>query len=118
MIRVAPITIKVLRPAENTNKYSDTGGSKYDTAVVASSDTVFAKGVRASINPVTSYSTGPGDQLATDLVLMCDPTDIQNKDRIVDESTGVVYDVTYVIQNIGNPRLALTQVGLSLVTES
>lgn len=112
---LANTTITVLRSAVSDDTDRDSDGEGYDPAPgrPVATWTPVSTGIRAIISPASARTAGPGDTQKTDLVLVCDPTDIKNTDRIVDESNGVEYKVTYSFTSPGVLGiLGSTQAGL------
>lgn len=75
-------------------------------------------GVRAVIgNPAGSEIQAGGSQSAVMLRLNCDPiADLDHADRIVDETTGQVYEVLWAVQR-GGLGLEHTVAGLQIVED-
>lgn len=100
-------TISVLRvPA-------DSARDPYDAQPAAE---VVASGIRAHISsPSGREHTEGGSQEVVEFRLSCDPVEIRHTDRVQDEQTGAVYEVTWARERQGL-RLDHTQAALKQVT--
>jgi hypothetical protein len=81
---------------------------------------IIATGVRAAldIEPFirSAGSEAPGDTETVSILMSCDPTDMNFRDLVLDETTGVEYEVIWVFQQPGHAGLGLTQAKLRTVT--
>ena len=108
-IPLATTTISVLRvPGAATTDPWDAPGAAQTVA----------SGVRAVIGRPRGNEGGDlGTQEVVDLVLTCDPTDIEHTDRIQDEQSLEIYEAVWVQQRQGpNAILEHTSAGLRRVT--
>lgn len=106
MIPLSTTTISVLRVAAADDYAEPYQGD--DTA----RRTVAATGVRAVIDrPTGREQLAGGEQAIWDFGLVCDPVDIDYRDTVKDESTGVVYRVVWVMAYPGEH----VEAGLTLV---
>jgi hypothetical protein len=92
VIPVATTRITVLRNTADAHDDEPYGGhTPADRAAVA-------QGVRAVIDrPTGSEQVAGGEQSRVDLMLHCDPCDIDYRDLVRDERTGAVYRVVFVL---------------------
>jgi hypothetical protein len=85
MIPFATTTITITRPAPTDEPYEPPGPP---STVVA--------GVRAHISLGRgAENVVGGDQEVVYHRLTCDPCDLDNADQVIDDATGLVYDVEY-----------------------
>lgn len=107
-IPIHTTTIRVLRVPADPER--DPTEAQPDAEVIAA-------GVRAHISTSTGTEivAGGASQEIVNFRLSSDPADIQHTDRIEDERTGEVYEVTWARQRIG-VGLDHTQAGLRQVT--
>lgn len=97
MIPVATTTITVLR-----RPTLDGDGNVIDPYDAQPAPAVLASNVRAHIStPSGSERTAGGSETTVQWRLDCDPTDMAHTDQVRDDSTGVVYDVTWVAERRG-----------------
>jgi hypothetical protein len=79
--------------------------------------TVLSSGIRAVISVSGAYSgsgPGTGDHESVQATLICDPTDLQYLDQVVDDVTGDRYTVDWCFNSPGIAGyLALTKAGLN-----
>jgi len=76
---------------------------------------VVASGIHAHISsPSGRERTAGGSQEVVEFRLSCDPVEIRHTDRVQDEQTGMVYEVTWARERQGL-RLDHTQAGLKQV---
>jgi hypothetical protein len=77
---------------------------------------VVAAGIRAHISsPSGRERVAGGSQEVVEFRLSCDPVEIRHTDRVQDEQTGAVYEVTWARERRGL-RLDHTQAGLKQVS--
>lgn len=77
---------------------------------------VVATGIRAHISsPSGRERVAGGSQEVVEFRLSCDPVEIRHTDRVQDEQTGAVYEVTWARERQGL-RLDHTQAGLKQVS--
>jgi hypothetical protein len=95
MIPIHTTTIRVLRP-----QGSD---PSEDPADEAGSDTVIAQGIRAVISSPSGHERNVNaQQEVIEFSLSCDPiSELKNTDRVYDEETTELYEVSWVTQKIG-----------------
>jgi hypothetical protein len=107
MIPLHTTTIRVLRITNDP--YADP--ADVDSAPAD----VIASGVRANISSPTGRERNiGGTQEVVEFSLSCDPVDLVNTDTVIDETTGIVYGVSWVTQRVGF-GLAHTRAGLKTV---
>lgn len=91
VIPLATTTVSILR-RQGADEYEE----PYGGGTPAGLD-VAASGVRAVIGrPRGSDRVEGGEQARTELELLCDPCDVVYTDLVKDESTGVVYRLTFL----------------------
>jgi len=77
---------------------------------------VIASGVRAHIaSPRGRERSGGGEQEVVEFRLSCDPVDLRHTDRVQDDQTGDLYEVTWARPR-GGLGLDHTQAGLKQVS--
>lgn len=92
MIPLATTTITVRRPTV-------TGGDPYDGAVTTA---VAAASVRAHISAPAGVETlRGGQQESLEWRLACDPVALDNADQVIDDQTGLVYEVVWAAARTG-----------------
>lgn len=75
-----------------------------------------ASGIRAQISsPAGRERVTGGAQEVVEFLLSCDPCDLNHNDRVKDEATGEMYEVTWARQRVGY-GLDHTSAGLKQVT--
>jgi len=98
-----------------TVRRSDQDGTIDDLDGLTFTD--YRTGVRAVIAyPGGAEIVGDGTSSVVGVRLVCDPVDLTHTDRVVDETTGLEYEVQWLAQRVG---LGLDHVtaGLQLVTD-
>lgn len=86
-----------------------------DPTEASESGEVIATGVRAQISsPSGRERVIGGSQEIVEFSLSCDPTDLTHLDRVLDDTTGKVYEVMWATQRIGF-GLEHTRAGLRAV---
>ena len=93
MIPINTTTITVLRlvTAEDA-----------DPADAEGSPSIIAEGVRAVIASPSGHERNiNGQQQVVEFALSCDPCELTNLDRVVDDTTGEIYEVAWVTQKLG-----------------
>ncbi|HVM07198.1 MAG TPA: hypothetical protein VM345_01945 [Acidimicrobiales bacterium] len=89
MIPLATTTIKVILPAAV--------GANVDPLSAAGTATTVAEGVRAHIRVLSGdeSTTGAASQSDVRYRLKCDPVVMSARSRVIDESTGLAYEVVW-----------------------
>jgi hypothetical protein len=72
--------------------------------------------VPADISLNLGRSGGPGDTETVEFMLICDPTDLSFRDRVVDDTTGAEYEVQWASLTPGLPGFEHVQAGLKQVS--
>lgn len=117
-IPVATTTITVRRPAEKAQE-ADPWGEGYDSPPLGPSPEerqgdVVAEGVRATISTGSARGTSNGGESeSTEFRLVCDPVDLSYLDTVEDESTGIIYSVTWANTSPGVAGLGHTAAGIT-----
>jgi hypothetical protein len=91
VIPLATTRISVLRVADD-DAYAEpyTGGDTRRNTVQT--------GVRAVISrPTGREDTAGGEQAVWDFEMVCDTTDLRHTDTVLDEGTGVIYQIVWVM---------------------
>jgi hypothetical protein len=119
MIAVATTKITVKR-ADNID-VSDTDPWERSTeSAPLGPPLIIATGVRAALDIsqfVRSGGSGPpGDTETLSILMSCDPTDLNFRDVVLDETTGIEYAVEWAFQQSGLAGLGLTMAKLRTVT--
>lgn len=120
MIPVATCTVTVRRPSGPAGVGVDTMLASYglptdEGGVPLSYDTV-ATGLRGHIGaPGGSENNIGGDQENMSFHLTCDPFDFQQRDQVVNERTGIVFEVVTAALRDDIAFMAHSQVQLSRV---
>jgi len=111
MIPITTTTITVLRSPP-----PDSGEEQYNDPTEAQPDFIpIAEHVRAVISaPFGRERNMGGAQSIVEFSLSCDPTDIDRLDRVLNEQTGKVYEVTWAEPRVGF-GLEHTRAGLKQV---
>lgn len=105
MIPIATTTIRVLRPDPTDEPYEEPG-----------EPTVVASGVRAHISTSTGREVvAGGSQEIVQFRMSSDPVDLTHLDRIQNEETGEIFEVSWVHQRRGL-GMDHTQAGLKQVS--
>lgn len=87
-ITVATTTIRIERPAATDRSDDPWDGANPPPDIVAT-------GVRAHLGTVEGSATEDGGEETVLRRLLCDPADVRHLDRVVDETTGVPYEVVW-----------------------
>lgn len=111
MIPVATTTIRVLRQVPAPEPYEAAEDDHGDPVA----PTVIAAGVRAQISTSKGAESSSGTQEIVDFRLSCDPVELDHDDRVEDERTNLVYEVTWARQRFGL-GLDHTEAGLRQIT--
>lgn len=93
---LATTSLTVLRsPAADdyAEPYSDTPTVGLDEVTTGVPAVIYA--------PIGREVVAGGEQTATDLRFVCEPTDLKNTDHIKDEATGVIYRVVWMVLYAG-----------------
>lgn len=116
-IPIATTTIAVTTPALATSGTTSRYDEEYD-GTPPGSPVPRETGVRAVIsvlNRATHSTTIGGEDEVAEFALTCDPTNIDYRDLVTDEATGVVYEVRWAISTPGVAGLSHVQAGLRTV---
>jgi hypothetical protein len=119
MIATATTKITVKRP-DNIDVSDTDPWERSSEATPLDAPLIIATDIRAAldIEPFirSGRSDAPGDTETLSILMSCDPVDLNFRDLVLDQETGITYEVEWVFQQPGHSGLGLTQAKLRSVT--